>query len=188
VEALRCPWPRSELMIHYHDDEWGVPIHDDARLFEFLALSGTQAGLSWETILRKRDAYRVAFDGFDPEIVARYDEDRIAGLLANSGIVRNRQKIASAIQNARAVVRVCEELGSFDAYLWRFVEGQPIQNAWRHSSDVPSHTPVSDALSQDLKQRGFSFVGTTICYAFMQSVGMVNDHLTGCVRWSVLSS
>jgi DNA-3-methyladenine glycosylase I len=175
-------------MISYHDDEWGVPVHDDCRLFEFLALSGAQAGLSWETVLKKRDAYREAFDQFDPATVAQYESERIDRLLANAGIIRNRQKIQSAIQNARAVVTIQDGFGSLDNYLWRFVDGVPIRNAWPTPADVPTRTPVSDALSLDLKQRGFSFVGSTICYAFMESVGMVNDHIVGCFRWAMLNS
>jgi DNA-3-methyladenine glycosylase I len=183
---VRCNWPSNPLAIAYHDDEWGVPLHDDRGLFEFLILEGAQAGLSWDTILRKRDAYRLAFDDFDIAKVARYDARRQAKLLVNPDIVRNRLKIASAVSNARAVLAVQEEFGSFDAYLWRFVNGAPIQNARRGHGDIPVSTAESDALSKDLKKRGFSFIGTTICYAMMQAVGMVNDHLVSCFRYAAL--
>lgn len=180
-ERTRCGWAKSELMIAYHDDEWGRPVHDDRRLFEFLILEGAQAGLSWETILRKRDAYREAFDHFDPAKVARYDARKVARLLDNPGIVRNRLKVASAIQNAKAFLAVQRELGSFDAYVWRFVpDGKPIRNAPRSPADVAARTSESDAMSKDLRRRGFNFVGSTICYAFMQAVGLVDDHLVGC--------
>jgi len=180
---MRCPWATNELAIRYHDEEWGVPVHDDRVLFEFLILEGAQAGLSWDTILRKRDNYRAAFDGFDPARVARYDQRKIAGLLADPGIVRNRLKVASAVGNARAFLAVQEECGSFDAYVWRFVEGRPRVNAWRRGQQVPARTAESDALSKDLQKRGFRFVGSTICYAFLQAVGMVNDHLVDCFRY-----
>jgi DNA-3-methyladenine glycosylase I len=179
----RCGWARGEHMVRYHDEEWGVPLHDDRALFEFLVLEGAQAGLSWETILRKREAYRAAFDHFDAEAVARYGEAEVARLLADAGIVRNRAKIASAIGNARATLAVREEFGSFDAYIWRFVEGRPIVNAWRTLAEVPARTAESDALSKDLKRRGFTFVGSTICYAHMQATGMVNDHTLECFRY-----
>lgn len=180
----RCAWVGSDpLYLAYHDQEWGVPLHDDRLLFEFLILEGAQAGLSWITILRKRAAYRAAFAGFDPEAVARFDGARVAELLADPGIVRNRLKVESAITNARAFLAVREEFGSFDAYLWRFVDGRPIRNAWKSIGEVPASTPVSDAMSRDLKQRGFRFVGSTICYAHMQAVGMVNDHTVDCFRW-----
>jgi DNA-3-methyladenine glycosylase I len=169
-------------MIAYHDDEWGRPVHDDRRLFEFLILEGAQAGLSWETILRKRENYRKAFDDFEPAKVARYDARRVAGLLADEGIVRNRLKVASAVGNAKAFLAVREEFGSFDTYAWRFVGGKPIVNRFETMKDVPARTEESDALSKDLKRRGFNFVGSTICYAMMQAVGMVNDHLTTCFR------
>jgi DNA-3-methyladenine glycosylase I len=169
-------------MIAYHDTEWGRPVHDDRTLFEFLILEGAQAGLSWETILKKRDAYRKAFDGFDPEKVARYTEKRVAKLMADEGIVRNRLKIASTVANAKAFLAVRAEFGSFDAYLWRFVGGRPVVNRFESMKDVPAKTAESDALSKDLKKRGFNFVGSTICYAMMQAVGMVNDHLTTCFR------
>jgi DNA-3-methyladenine glycosylase I len=180
----RCPWPGSDpLYIDYHDQEWGTPVHEDRRLFEFLTLEGAQAGLSWITVLRKRPAYRVAFAGFDPEAVARFDGAKVEDLLANPGIVRNRLKVESTVSNARAFLSVQEEFGSFDAYQWRFVGGRPIQNAWKSLREIPPSTPVSDALSRDLKQRGFRFVGSTICYAHMQAVGMVNDHVVDCFRW-----
>jgi DNA-3-methyladenine glycosylase I len=169
-------------MITYHDGEWGVPIHDDAKLFEFLTLEGAQAGLSWETILRKREAYRDAFDAFDPQRIARYTPRKLERLMANPGIVRNRLKIASAVSNARGFLRVAEREGSFDAYLWRFVSGKPVVNRARSGAEVPARTVASDALSKALRQEGFRFVGSTICYAFMQAVGMVDDHLASCFR------
>ncbi len=180
----RCEWarPTSPLYVAYHDREWGVPVHDDRTLFEFLILEGAQAGLSWETILKKRDRYREAFDGFDPARVARYDARKVRALLADPGIVRNRLKIAAAIENARAFLAVQEAFGSFDAYVWRFVGGAPRPNAWRTIREVPARTPESDAMSKELAKRGFRFVGSTICYAFMQAVGMVNDHVVGCFR------
>ena len=181
-ELRRCDWATTELGIAYHDSEWGVPQHDDRRLFEFLILEGAQAGLSWETILRKREAYRRAFDDFDPARVARYDRRKIAKLLADPGIVRNRLKIDSAVQNAQAFLQVQQEFGTFDCYVWRFVDGSPIRNRWKQMSQVPAKTAQSDAMSKDLRQRGFNFVGSTICYAFMQAVGMVDDHLVTCFR------
>ena len=184
--VTRCGWARTELSIPYHDTEWGVPLHDDRRLFEFLILEGAQAGLSWETILKKRDAYRAAFDDFDPERVARYTARKIERLLADPGIVRNRLKVESAVSNARAFLAVQNEAGSFDAYIWRFVDGQPRVSRPRAMGDVPASTPQSDAMSKDLKKRGFRFVGTTICYAFMQATGMVNDHAVGCFRYREL--
>ena len=182
VEPVRCPWARDALMIDYHDREWGVPLHDDQALFEFLILEGAQAGLSWATIRRKRPAYRAAFDGFDARKIARYSEKKTAALLADAGIVRNRLKVAAAVRNAQAFLAVQKEFGSFDAYIWSFTGGRPRQNAWRRMVDVPARTPESDAMSKDLKKRGFTFVGSTICYAFMQATGMVNDHLTTCFR------
>ncbi len=183
----RCEWAGDlPLYVAYHDEEWGVPVHEDRRLFEFLNLEGAQAGLSWLTILKKRDNYRRAFDGFDPEVVARYDEAKVAALLADSGIVRNRLKIAAAINNARAFLQVREEFRSFDAYIWQFTGGGTRQNAWRSLREVPARTPESDAMSRDLRRRGFRFVGSTICYAFMQATGMVNDHETGCFRHAEL--
>ena len=184
----RCPWAKSDLYVQYHDTEWGVPIHDDRLLFEFLILEGAQAGLSWETILKKRPAYREAFDQFDPTVMARYGEKKVQALLSNPGIIRNRLKIDAAVQNARSFLAVQEEFGSFDAYLWRFVDGSPKQNAWKSMKQVPATTPESDALTKDLKRRGFKFVGSTICYAFMQAVGMVNDHLAGCFRHAELKA
>jgi DNA-3-methyladenine glycosylase I len=178
----RCPWPTTELYLAYHDQEWGVPLHDDRRLFEFLVLEGAQAGLSWLTILNKRENYRRAFDGFDPGKVARYGARKVAALLADPGIVRNRLKIASAICNAQAFLAVQREFGSFDRYIWQFTGGRPIQHAWRTLKQVPARTPESDAMSRDLQQRGFKFVGSTICYAHMQATGMVNDHLVTCPR------
>jgi DNA-3-methyladenine glycosylase I len=182
MKLIRCPWAQGELDVVYHDVEWGVPVHEDRRLFEFLILEGAQAGLSWSTILKKRDNYRDAFDGFDPELVARYTKRRQASLLKNAGIVRNRLKIASTIDNARAFLEIQDGFGSFDAYVWDFVDGTPIINRRRTMADIPADTPISLALSKDLKRRGFRFVGSTICYAFMQAVGMVNDHLTSCFR------
>jgi len=178
----RCPWPTTELYLAYHDQEWGVPLHDDRRLYEFLVLEGAQAGLSWLTILNKRENYRRAFDGFDPGKVARYGARKVAALLADPGIVRNRLKIASAIRNARAFLAVQRGFGSFDRYIWQFTGGRPIQNAWRSIKQVPARTPESDAMSRDLRERGFKFVGSTICYAHMQATGMVNDHLVTCPR------
>ena len=182
LSPIRCSWARSELMIRYHDEEWGVPVHDDSKLFEFLILEGAQAGLSWETILNKRENYRAAFDGFDPQKVARYDRRKIAQLLKNPGIVRNRLKIASAVRNAQALLRVQEEFGSFDRYIWQFVDGRPRVNSWKARQRLPASTPESDAMSKALKKLGFNFVGSTICYAFMQAVGMVNDHAMQCFR------
>ena len=183
----RCAWSsRTEEERHYHDTEWGVPLHDDIKLFEFIVLEGAQAGLSWITVLKKRPAYRAAFDGFIPEIVATYGEAKILELMGNPGIVRNRMKIESAIANARGFLAIQAEFGSFDQYMWRFVDGKPIQNAWRDYSEAPPQTQESEAMSKDLKQRGFKFVGPTICYAHMQAVGMVNDHAVDCFRWREL--
>ena len=182
VNLARCPWPTKPLDIHYHDKEWGVPLHDDRHLFEMLILEGAQAGLSWSTILAKRENYRVAFDRFDVERIARYTPAKVAELLANPGIVRNRLKIAATIQNAKACIAAIEECGSLDALLWSFVNGKPIQNRRRSMKDVPARTAESDAMSKELLRRGFKFVGSTICYAFMQATGMVNDHLTSCFR------
>ena len=180
--VTRCAWAQDALSIQYHDREWGVPLHDDRALFEFLILEGAQAGLSWSTILAKRPAYRSAFDRFDPRKVARYGEEKIAVLLANPGIVRNRLKVRAAVRNAEAFLAVQKEFGTFDAYVWQFVGGQPLQSRRRRMADVPARTAQSDALSKDLAKRGFSFVGSTICYAFMQATGMVNDHVAGCFR------
>lgn len=179
----RCGWAKNDLSIRYHDEEWGVPVHDDRRWFEFLILEGAQAGLSWDTILRKREAYRRAFAGFDPKAVAKFAEARVESLLADPGIVRNRLKVAGAVQNARAFLRVQDEFGGFDPYIWRFVEGRPVINTWRDHDRIPASTPLSDAISKDLKKRGFTFVGTTICYALMQATGLVNDHLVDCFRY-----
>ena len=186
--VIRCGWARSEPNLSYHDTEWGVPLHDDRGLFEFLVLEGAQAGLSWETILKKRDNYREAFDGFDAERVARYTPKKVERLMANPGIVRNRLKIESTISNARAFLDVQKEAGSFDAYIWGFVGGSPRVNGVRGMGDVPASTVQSDAMSKDLKKRGFRFVGTTICYAFMQATGMVNDHAVDCFRYREVGS
>ena len=180
--AQRCPWPSDDLYVEYHDTEWGVPLHDDRMLFEYLILEGAQAGLSWHTVLKKRENYRAAFDHFDIEKIARYGDKKIAELMANAGIIRNRLKIHATIQNARSFLQIQSEFRSFDAYLWRFVDGKPLQNHRKSMKDVPSRTDVSDALSKDLLKRGFKFVGSTICYANMQAVGMVNDHLVTCFR------
>ncbi len=180
----RCQWAGSDpLYVAYHDQEWGVPVHDDRLLFEFLVLEGAQAGLSWSTILNKRESYRAAFDNFDPQQVAAYDDARVAELLGNPGIVRNRLKVNAAVKNARAFLAVQTEYDSFAAYIWQFVGGQPKQNAWRSLSEIPAETDESRAMSKDLKRRGFTFVGPTICYAFMQAVGMVNDHTVDCFRY-----
>ena len=183
-EIVRCPWARNELSIRYHDEEWGTPVHDDRALFEFLILEGAQAGLSWDTILKKRENYRAAFDNFDPARVARYDRKKVQSLLKNEGIIRNKLKIHSAIRNAKAFLQVQKEFDSFDSYIWRFVGGKPIVNARRAHEHIPASVPESDAMSKDLKKRGFNFVGTTICYAFMQATGMVNDHLVSCFRYT----
>jgi len=177
----RCAWPRTDLAIAYHDREWGVPLHEDRRLFEFLILEGAQAGLSWETVLQKRENYRTAFDNFDPAKIARYNPRKVEQLLGDAGIIRNRLKIASAIQNAQAFIAVQRELGSFDEYLWRFVENRSLRR--KRGAPVPARTALSDALSKDLTKRGFKFVGSTICYAFMQAVGLVNDHDSSCFRY-----
>jgi DNA-3-methyladenine glycosylase I len=188
ASTVRCAWAQTPLGIQYHDTEWGVPQHDDRVLFEFLVLEGAQAGLSWSTILEKRLNYRRAFDNFIPGKVSRYDARKAAQLLADPGIVRNRLKIAAAIQNAKAFIGVQNEFGTFDAYVWRFVGGRPIRNAWRSLKQIPAHTPQSDAMSKDLLGRGFKFVGPTICYAFMQAVGMVNDHVVGCFRYQQIGA
>ena len=184
----RCAWAQAEIHRDYHDREWGVPVHDDRVLFEFLILEGAQAGLSWETILRKREYYRRAFDNFDARAVAAYDQHKVEELLANPGIVRNRLKIHSAVRNAQAFLSVQATFKSFDAYVWRFVDAQPRKNAWRTRHEVPARSRESDAMSKDLKQRGFAFVGSTICYAFMQAVGMVNDHTIDCFRYAEIDS
>jgi DNA-3-methyladenine glycosylase I len=181
----RCGWAKDQLSIRYHDEEWGVPVHDDRRWFEFLVLEGAQAGLSWDTILRKRENYRRAFAGFDPAVVARFRETKIEDLLADPGIVRNRLKVNSVVRNAQAFLKIQQDVGSFDAYIWPFVDGEPIRNTWRSLDQVPARTEISDALGKDLKRRGFTFVGSTICYALMQATGLVNDHLVGCFRHTV---
>jgi DNA-3-methyladenine glycosylase I len=187
TSPVRCPWAQNELNIRYHDEEWGVPVHDERKWFELLILEGAQAGLSWDTILRKRERYREVFDGFDAEKVARYDKKKVRELLRDAGIIRNRLKIEATISNARAFLKVQEEFGTFDAYVWRFVGGQPKQNSWRSRKQVPAKTAESDAMSKDLQKRGFRFVGSTICYALMQGTGMVNDHLVSCFRHAELS-
>ena len=180
-EKPRCSWPSDiPLYVDYHDNEWGRPTHDDRELFELLILEGAQAGLSWITILKKREAYREAFDGFDPAKVALYDEAKVEELMANEGIVRNRLKINAAITNAKLFLDVAREFGGFDAFIWKYVDGAPIVNRWRTEEDIPATTPLSDRISKDLKKRGFKFVGSTIVYAYMQSIGMVNDHITSC--------
>jgi DNA-3-methyladenine glycosylase I len=182
-EPVRCPWPAGDpLMLRYHDEEWGVPVHDDWKHFEFLILEGAQAGLSWTTILRKREGYRAAYRGFDPAAVARFTEKSVARLLADAGIVRNRLKIESSITNARCFLAVQKEFGSFDRYLWGFVDGKPIVNHWTRLAQIPASTPLSDRVSKDLRERSFRFVGTTIMYAHLQAVGVVNDHLLSCFR------
>jgi DNA-3-methyladenine glycosylase I len=187
ITRARCTWAQSELNIPYHDEEWGVPVHDEHTWFEFLILEGAQAGLSWDTVLKKRARYREVFDGFDPEKVARYDKRKVRELLLDAGIIRNRLKIDATIGNARAFLEVQKEFGRFDTYIWRFVGGQPKQNAWKTHKRLPAKTPESDVLSKDLQKRGFRFVGSTICYALMQATGMVNDHLVSCFRYPELS-
>ena len=179
----RCDWAKNDLAVHYHDTEWGVPLHDDRSLFEFLILEGAQAGLSWDTVLAKRDNYREAFDNFDAEKMAKYDDKKCAELLQNQGIIRNRLKIASAVRNAKCFLEIVEEFGTFDEYIWSFVDGEPIINAREFLGQIPASTEISDKLSKDLKKRGFNFVGSTIMYAFMQATGMVNDHLVSCFRY-----
>lgn len=179
----RCEWAGSEILARYHDEEWGVPLHDDRKHFEFIVLDGAQAGLSWETVLKKRENYRAAFDGFDPELVSKYGKRKIEQLLKNPGIIRNRLKVESAVKNAKAFLQVQEEFGTFDAYIWRFVDGETIRNRFRSLKDIPAKSAESDAMSKDLKSRGFNFVGSTICYAYMQAAGMVNDHVTSCFRY-----
>jgi len=185
-EPVRCHWAKTDLSVDYHDREWGLPLHDDRALFEFLILEGAQAGLSWETILKKRENYRLAMDHFDVEKVARYDRRKIRSLLADPGIIRNRLKVEAAIANAQAALWVRDEFGNLDAYLWRFVDHRPKVNRWRSMSQIPATTAQSDTMSRELRQRGFRFVGPTICYAFMQAVGMVNDHLVSCFRHTQL--
>ena len=186
ASRVRCHWAQSELMIRYHDLEWGVPVHDDRRLFEFLILEGAQAGLSWETVLRKRERYREVFDGFDAEKIARYDARKVKTLLADPGIIRNRLKISATISNAQAFLEVQREFGTFDAYLWQFTGGKTLRHVRRDRKEIPVSTAESDAMSKDLKKRGFRFVGSTICYALMQATGMVNDHVKGCFRFADL--
>jgi len=186
-ELIRCPWPADDLMIRYHDTEWGVPVHDDRLLFEYLILEGAQAGLSWNTVLKKRENYRAAFDNFEAEKIVRYGDRKITALMNNAGIIRNRLKIHATIQNAKSFLKVREEFGSFDQYLWRFVDGKPLINRRQTMKEVPARTEISDAMSRDLLKRGFKFVGSTICYAHMQAVGMVNDHLMTCFRHKELS-
>jgi DNA-3-methyladenine glycosylase I len=186
ASITRCHWAKNALNIPYHDEEWGVPLHDDQKLFELLILEGAQAGLSWDTVLQKRARYREVFDGFDANKIARYDKKKVRQLLADPGIIRNRLKIDSTISNARSFLKIQEEFGSFDAYIWRFVDGRPKQNAWKTHKRVPALTAESDAMSKDLKKRGFRFVGSTICYAFMQATGMVNDHVVNCFRYQEL--
>jgi DNA-3-methyladenine glycosylase I len=183
-KLIRCAWPSNPLSIRYHDEEWGLPQHDDRVLFEFLILEGAQAGLSWDTVLQKRENYRAAFDDFSPQRIAGYDRRKLASLLRNPGIIRNRLKIASSVRNAKAFLDIQKEFGSFDSYIWQFVGGKPRVNAWRSGQRVPASTPESDAMSKNLKRRGFNFVGSTICYAFMQAVGMVNDHSIECFRYA----
>lgn len=178
----RCSWATDELLIAYHDKEWAVPVHSDTVFFEFLTLEGAQAGLSWETVLRKRENYRKAFAQFDPGLVARFTPARVERILTDPGIIRNRLKVAGTVQNAKAFLRVQDEFGSFDGYVWRFVDGKPIRNRWKTVAQVPATTPLSDALSKDLRKRGFTFVGSTICYSFMQAVGLVDDHIATCFR------
>jgi DNA-3-methyladenine glycosylase I len=182
--VIRCDWAKSELMARYHDEEWGVPLHDDRLIFEFLILEGAQAGLSWETILKKRENYRKAYDNFDPQIVAKYGQKKIRQLLNNAGIVRNRLKISASVENAKAFLAVQKEFGTFDKYIWQFVGGVPKINQRQTIKDIPATSPESDAMSKDLRKRGFRFVGSTICYAHMQATGMVNDHLVTCFRSS----
>ena len=184
-ELIRCEWAGTEpLYVAYHDNEWGAPVHDERELFEMLILEGAQAGLSWSTILNKRENYRQVFDDFNPSIVAGYDDAKVSALLADPGIVRNRLKVESAIRNAKAFLEVQEEFGSFNTFIWGFVNGEPIINSWKVMSEIPAKTPESEAMSKELKQRGFNFVGPTICYAFMQSIGMVNDHVVDCFRYA----
>jgi DNA-3-methyladenine glycosylase I len=187
VQRMRCHWAKSELNIPYHDEEWGVPVHEEAKWFEFLILEGAQAGLSWDTVLKKRARYREVFDSFDPDKVARYDAGKVRNLLADPGIIRNRLKIDASVGNARLFLKIQEEFSTFDAYIWRFVDGRPKQNAWKTHGKVPARTAESDVLSKDLQKRGFRFVGSTICYALMQATGMVNDHVIECFRYSQLA-
>jgi len=185
----RCAWPMNdELMIDYHDHEWGVPVHDDRKIFEFMVLDAFQAGLSWSTILKKRDNFRAAFNNFEPEIIAKYNQDKINNLLQDAGIIRNKAKVNAAVKNAKAFLEVQKEFGAFDKYIWQFVGNQPIINKWKKMAEIPAKTPEAEAMSTDLKKRGFSFVGPTICYAFMQAAGMVNDHEVGCFRYNEINA
>ena len=184
---MRCDWAKSGPMIEYHDQDWGVSVHDDRKLFEMLVLEGAQAGLSWETVLRKREGYRNAFDNFDPSVIATYGPDKLEQLLLDPGIVRNRRKVESCVSNAQAFLKIQEERGSFSAYLWEFVDGKPVVNGWTSLEQVPANTSLSDRLSNDLRKRGFKFVGSTICYAYLQSTGLVNDHLTSCFRFGQIA-
>jgi len=189
MEKRRCDWPGNDpLMIAYHDEEWGVPVHDDRKLFEFMVLDAFQAGLSWSTVLKKRENFRAALDNFELQIIAEYDQDKLAELLQNASIIRNRAKVNATVKNARAFLRIQQEVGSFDRYIWRFVDDRPIVNHWKELSEIPARSPEAEAMSADLRKRGFSFVGPTICYAFMQAAGMVNDHLVSCFRYRELVS
>ena len=189
MSKIRCDWgTTSQLYIDYHDNEWGVPVHDDRKLFEFLILEGAQAGLSWETVLKKRENYRKAFNNFDPAKISRYGDKKIEALLGNKGIIRNRLKITSAINNAKRFLEVQKEFGTFDTYIWQFVDGRPVTNRFKSIQEIPATTKVSDALSKDLKERGFKFVGSTICYAHMQATGMVNDHIVDCFRYKEIKN
>jgi DNA-3-methyladenine glycosylase I len=179
---MRCTWPGNPLAVQYHDEEWGVPKHDDQVLFEYLVLDAAQAGLSWDTVLKKRENYRRAFDNFDARRIARYTDKKLEQLMQDPGIIRNRLKVESAVKNARAYLQAQEQFGSFDHYIWQFVDGEPVQNCWKPHDKIPASTPQSDAMSKDMKKRGFTFVGTTICYAFMQAAGLVNDHVVTCFR------
>ena len=185
--VMRCDWAKSGPMIEYHDHDWGVPVYDDRKLFEMLVLEGAQAGLSWETVLRKREGYRNAFDNFDPGVIATYGPDKLERLLLDPGIVRNRRKVESCVRNAQEFLKIQEERGSFSAYLWEFVDGKPVANGWANLEQVPANTALSERLSKDLRKRGFKFVGSTICYAFLQSTGLVNDHLTSCFRFDQIA-
>jgi len=186
--VMRCEWPEgSELMIDYHDTEWGTPLHDDGKLFEFLVLDCFQAGLSWEIVLKKRESFRSAFDDFSPERISKYSQRKIQSLLKDPGIIRNRLKVESTVSNAMMFLEIQQEFGSFDSYIWRFTEGKTIVNSWNRLSEIPANTPVSDTMSRELKKRGFKFVGSTICYAFMQAAGMVNDHVVDCFRYKELT-
>jgi len=187
-ELPRCAWPKNELALKYHDEEWGVPLHDDRKHFEFLTLESAQAGLSWDTVLRKRENYREAFANFDPEIVSRFGEAELEAMMANPGLIRNRQKLVAAIHNASEFLKIQAEFGSFNAYIWRFVNHKTVNNLWRELSEIPATSPVSDALSKDLKKRGFKFVGSTTCYSHLQAAGLINDHLISCFRHAAVQA